>query len=454
MKILWLKTELLHPVDKGGKIRTYNMLKELKRNCHITYLTLDDGSADSNARELANEYCHELVSIPHRQRQKFTTGFYFELVLNLASDLPYAIKKYESAEMRREIEKRVGEFDVLVCDFLAPAVNVPRDLNCATVLFQHNVEAMIWQRHYEVQTNPARKAYLYRQWRKMVDFEAAACPRFDCVVAVSREDREQMEREYRVENVYDVPTGVDTAFFQPSGAQERASHNLVFTGSMDWLPNEDAIRYFTETVMPRIKQTVPDVTLTVVGRNPYPGLVELSKRDSSVIVTGRVEDVRPYMERAAVYIVPLRIGGGTRLKIYEAMAMEKAIVSTSIGAEGLPVRNGTEIVLADEPESFADAVVGLLQNQNLADEIGQRGAARVRREFGWDTVAARFGAICERAVGHKKTQEAQEAQEDLKRRDEQKAPVEVKAQQELKGQELEGQELEGQQELKREEVLD
>lgn len=408
VRILWLKTELLHPVDKGGKIRTYNMLKELKRDHRITYLTLDDGTADDKARELASEYCHDLVCVPHRRREKFTTGFYVELALNLASDLPYAIKKYESEEMRREIEKRVGQLDVLICDFLAPAVNVPRDLDCAAVLFQHNVEAMIWKRHYEVQANPARKAYLLRQWRKMVAFEAATCPRFDCVVAVSREDREQMEREYNVKNIYDVPTGVDTTFFRPSGQFEPKPHHLVFTGSMDWLPNEDAIRYFTEQIMPRIKQSVPDVTLTVVGRDPYPGLVELSKRDPSVIVTGRVDDVRPYMEEAAVYIVPLRIGGGTRLKIYEAMAMEKPIVSTSVGAEGLPVTNGTEIVLADTPDSFAGAVVKLLQDRKLAGEIGQRAAARVRKEFGWDTVAASFAAICERAMGHKKAQKAQE----------------------------------------------
>ena len=413
VRILWLKTELLHPVDKGGKIRTYNMLKELKRNCHITYLTLDDDTGDKTARELATEYCHEVVCVPHRRREKFTTGFYIELALNLASDLPYAIKKYESNEMRREIEKRLGQFDVLICDFLAPAVNVPRDLNCATVLFQHNVEAMIWKRHYEVQTNAARKAYLFRQWRKMFDFEAATCPRFDCVVAVSREDKEQMERDYKVNNVYDVPTGVDTVFFRPSGNVERKPHNLVFTGSMDWLPNEDAIRYFTEQIMPRIKQSVPGVTLTVVGRDPYPGLVELSKRDPSVIVTGRVDDVRPYMEEAAVYVVPLRIGGGTRLKIYEAMAMEKPIVSTSIGAEGLPVTNGTEILLADTPESFADDVVKLLKDRTLADDVGQRAAARVRKEFGWDTVAADFAVICERAMGHKEAQETQEAQEVL-----------------------------------------
>ena len=400
MKILWLKTELLHPVDKGGKIRSYNMLKELKRNCHVTYLTLDDGTASPDARELAIEYCHELVTIPHEHREKFTTGFYLDLMSNLASSLPYAIKKYESPAIRREVAKRVaGErFDVLVCDFLAPAVNVPPRIDCPSVLFQHNVEAMIWKRHYEVQTNAAKKAYLYRQWRKMWAFEAKMCPQFDCVVAVSREDRELIQKEYGVEAIYDVPTGVDTEFFRPSGERKRKPENLVFTGSMDWLPNEDAIRYFTEQILPRIKQAVPGVTLTVVGRNPFPGLVELSKRDRSVVVTGRVEDVRPHMEEAAVYIVPLRIGGGTRLKIYEAMAMEKAIVSTSIGAEGLPVTDGEEIILADTPETFADAVVGLLREDNRATEIGKRAAAKVRQQFGWDIVADDFAAICERAI--------------------------------------------------------
>src|SRR5688572_8677195 len=165
------------------------MLKELKRSHRITYLTLDDGTADDQARELASEYCHELVCIPHHRREKFTAGFYAELAINFASSLPYAIKKYESDGMRRQIVERArGEnFDILVCDFLAPAVNVPRKLNRPAILFQHNVEAMIWKRHYEVQANPAKKAYLFWQWQKMRSFEAKACPRFDSVVAVSHE---------------------------------------------------------------------------------------------------------------------------------------------------------------------------------------------------------------------------------------------------------------------------
>jgi sugar transferase (PEP-CTERM/EpsH1 system associated) len=400
LRILWLKTELLHPVDKGGKIRTYQMLKELRREHHITYLTLDDGAASPDARERAAEYCNELVTIPHRVREKFSAGFYTELARNLYSRLPYAIKKYESAQMRLEIEERArtGEFDVVICDFLTPFVNLPRNLPSATVLFQHNVEAMIWKRHYEVQSNPVKKAYLYDQWRKMHGFEREASRRFDWVVAVSREDREMMASEYGLENVSDVPTGVDTDYFRPRGMEKTEPHTLVFTGSMDWLPNEDAIRYFTSAIWPQVKRDLPEVKLIVVGRNPYPSLVELSKSDPSIMVTGRVEDVRPFMERAAAYIVPIRIGGGTRLKIYEAMAMEKPIISTTIGAEGLPVENGVELLLADTPESFARECVRVLKDESYARSIGQRAAQRVRESFGWDKVAAEFAEICERAL--------------------------------------------------------
>jgi glycosyltransferase involved in cell wall biosynthesis len=232
----------------------------------------------------------------------------------------------------------------------------------------------------------------------MQRFEQKMCRRFDCVVTVSREDSETIQKEYGAAQVFDVPTGVDTKFFRPTGEVQRDPHNLVFTGSMDWLPNEDAIRYFTEQIMPQVKLAVPELTLTVVGRNPFPGLVDLSKRDPSIIVTGRVDDVRPYMERATAYVVPLRIGGGTRLKIYEAMAMEKPIISTTIGAEGLPLRDGEHLLLADTAEAFAQSIVRVLSDETLAKRLGKQAACEVREKFAWSTVAGSFAAICEHAA--------------------------------------------------------
>ena len=414
MKILWLKTELLHPVDKGGKIRTYHLLKQLKADHHITYLTLDDGSAPPNAVADAGEYCHELIRIPHSTRAKFSAGFYAELVLNMSSSLPYAIRKYKSDAMTRAISEATAKdnFDVVICDFLAPAVNLPRDLETPVVLFQHNVEAEIWRRHYEVQQHPAKRFYLHLQWRKMQRFEKDACQRVDSVIAVSEADARMMERDYGVAKVHDVPTGVDIDFFKPSRSARARTNSLVFTGSMDWLPNEDAMRYFIDDVLPIVRRSIPDIHLTIVGRNPYPSLLELAQRNPALTVTGRVDDVRPYIDDAVAFIVPIRIGGGTRLKIYEAMAMEKPVISTTIGAEGLPLQNGAELLIADDARTFAEAVVKVLSDPELATKLGASAANLVRRDFGWAGVAASFADLCRAASGNETSKLSHNRQEE------------------------------------------
>jgi sugar transferase (PEP-CTERM/EpsH1 system associated) len=400
MKILWLKTELLHPVDKGGKIRTYHLLKQLKADHHITYLTLDDGAAPVDAAANATEYCHQLIRIPHATRAKFSAGFYAELAFNLTSSLPYAIRKYKSDAMTRAITEATSKshFDVVICDFLAPAVNLPRNLQTPVVLFQHNVEAEIWRRHYEVQQHRAKRLYLYRQWRKMQRFERDACRRVGSVIAVSEADAQIMERDYGVAKVYDIPTGVDVDFFKPSNSVTARPNSLVFTGSMDWLPNEDAMRYFIDEILPLVKRRIPDVHLTIVGRNPYPSLLELAQRDPALTVTGRVDDVRRYIEDAVAFIVPIRIGGGTRLKIYEAMAMEKPVISTTIGAEGLPVHDGAQLLIADDANTFADAVVRVLSDSEFATRLGNSAAQLVRQNFGWPGVASTFADLCRAAI--------------------------------------------------------
>jgi sugar transferase (PEP-CTERM/EpsH1 system associated) len=396
--ILWLKTELLHPVDKGGKIRSFNMLRELRREHRVTYIALDEESSP-DAIAAAHEYCDELVRVPFRSRKKRTLGFYAELLGNMASPLPYAVQKYSSPAMRQAIRElsRDARPDVIVCDFLFPAVNVPAALEQPTVLFQHNVEATIWERHAAVASNPVVRAYFKGQWRRMRAFERAQCRRFDRVVAVSPEDREAMRRDYGAEQVSDVATGVDVEYFRRSPGSARRPHRLVFTGSMDWMPNEDGVVHFATAILPRIREAVPEVTFAVVGRNPSPRVVELARRDDSIEVTGSVPDVRPYIEEASAFVVPLRIGGGTRLKIFEAMAMECALVSTTVGAEGLPLEHERDLLIADDDAQFAASVVRLLRDDAQAKALGRRGAALARRDFGWDRVAASFAAICQGA---------------------------------------------------------
>jgi sugar transferase (PEP-CTERM/EpsH1 system associated) len=401
MHILWIKTELLHPVDKGGRIRTYQMLRELCREHRVTYLALDDGAGGAEALARASGYCHEVVTVPFRSRGKRTAGFYWELLCNVASPLPYAVAKYRSAELTRALERLVAshEVDVIVCDFLFPSLNVPNGLGVPVVLFQHNVEAAIWERHAQVAAHPVTRWYMREQWRRMRAFEGSECRRMDRVVAVSGEDCRTLAAAYALARVDEVPTGVDTEYFRPTGTLARNQNEIVFTGSMDWLPNEDAVAWFAGRILPRILAEVPDARFTIVGRTPSEKVRALARTNAAITVTGSVPDVRPYMERAAAFVIPIRIAGGTRLKVYEAMGMEIPIVSTTIGVEGLPVRDGAELLIADEPDRFANAVMRLLRDPELGARLARPAAERVRSEFGWREVAARFGRICGELAG-------------------------------------------------------
>ena len=402
MRILWLKSELLHPMDKGGRIRTYQMLKHLIREHEVTYLSFVRPDDSARALEDASEYCHRLVTVPLREPQKFGARFYYDVTASFASSLPYAIRKYKSTAMRNAIEREISsqDYDIVVCDFLAASINLPAGLGCPAVLFQHNIESMIWRRHFESQESGWKRGLFKSQWSKMHRYERDTCRAFDAVIAVSERDCEQMRSEFGLRHVFDVPTGVDTSYFRPSEESSRP-FELIFTGSMDWMPNQDGIMYFADKILPLITRAIPECSLTVVGRNPGRSLLQLGRSNPRIKVTGGVPDIREYVGRAAAYVVPLRIGGGTRLKIYEAMAMGKPVISTSIGAEGLPVRDGQELLLADEPAEFASAVIRVLRNTALADRLGESGRSVVCEKFGWDRAANTFAEICEEVSGRR-----------------------------------------------------
>jgi glycosyltransferase involved in cell wall biosynthesis len=275
---------------------------------------------------------------------------------------------------------------------------MPEHLPCPVVLFTHNVEAEIWRRHAETRSNPVARLLYRIQHAKMLRFEGATLRRFNGVLAVSDADRSTFYRLYPgaiQHEVHVVPTGVDTAFFDmPAGVSVRPGH-LVFTGSMDWLPNEDAMLFFCRDILPRIRAQEPSASLAIIGREPTPAVRRLAEING-VAVTGRVDDVRRFLAEGDVYVVPLRIGGGTRLKIFEAMAMGKPIVSTAVGAEGLPVRDGEHLVLADDPARFADAVVRLLRDTTARRQLAEHGRDLVRARYDWSAVAGELDAALER----------------------------------------------------------
>jgi len=402
LKILWLKTGPLHPLDTGGKLRTYHMLRALRANHQITFLALCTPE-QKPATAQAGEYSDAQHWVDWSETPKRTGRFFAELATNLTiSNLPYVISKYRSAEMARVIRQYDVDrnFDLIICDFLTPSINLFANgwwTKSPVLLFQHNVESLIWKRLYQTSSG-LKKIYFHRQWRRMVAFEKKACAAADVVVAVSEEDAALLRSELKLTNVLGaVPTGVDAASFASCRDAKKNPHSLVFLGSMDWMPNIDAVLWFTREIFPSLKQRLPALTVTIVGRNPTSEIQQL--RDiPGIEITGTVDDVRPFMARSEVMIVPLRVGGGTRVKIFEGMAAGLPIVSTRIGAEGLPVRDGENISLADTPEETINKIAQLFDQPKLRLTMGHNAAQFVTDHFSWQSATRKFEEYCQRAV--------------------------------------------------------
>jgi glycosyltransferase involved in cell wall biosynthesis len=388
MKILWVKTDYLHPTDRGGQIRTLEMLKRLHARHDVDYLTLAS-SAHPEGPARAAEYCRRHFAVPHAVSAKPSPGFFWDLAAGLAGELPVAIARWRSEAMRRQANEldRQERYDAIVCDFLAPAASLdhwPR-----LVLFQHNVEALIWQRHAEQAPSPLHRWYLRAQAAKMERFEARASRQFRRVICVSEQDAALTRQRYGRQDALWVPTGVDVQYFAPTGPPPPPRQDLIFLGSMDWLPNVDGAEWLAAEILPRIWQQRPNTTLALVGRRPVPRLQALAS-DPRIVVSGTVDDVRPWLHSSLVSIVPLRIGGGTRLKIYEAMAAGVPTVSTSVGAEGLAVSPDRDILLGDSPEHFAEQCLSLLNHPPRRQLLAHNAAQFVHLHCGWEAVTSAF----------------------------------------------------------------
>jgi glycosyltransferase involved in cell wall biosynthesis len=386
LKILWVNGTFLHPTNTGGQVRTLGLLRELHKRHEIHYLAFQD-PAHPEAVAMSTGYASRAYPIPHQPPARGSPSFIVQAAANLFSPIPLAVYRYRSAEMARKIrELRESErFESVVCDFLFPAPNFDSLAGC--VLFEHNVETAIWERHAENARNLALRAYFTLQARRMFDYERRACRQAGRVIAVSPLDATRMRERFGLNEVWDVPTGVDVDYFAPREPSEARS-DLVFVGSMDWLPNIDAVTYFIEKILPLIRERRPDCSLTIAGRRATPAIQRLADADPRIRVTGTVPDIRPYLWGAAVSIVPLRVGSGTRLKIYEAMAAGVAIVSTTIGAEGLEIHPPDDIRIADDPAAFARECLELIEETATRRRVAEAGRQLVSARFSWDRVAA------------------------------------------------------------------
>ncbi len=388
MKILWVKSDFLHPTTRGGQIRTLETIKRLHSRHEVHYIAYDN-PAQPEGLQRAHEYCSRAypvrLSVPPRRSVAFAGQF----LGNLFSSMPLSLSRYCSTAMKGQIAKVLGEvrFDSVVCDFLAPAPNFPSLKH--VVLFQHNVETMIWRRHADNAPDPLRRAYFKMQAYRMFNWEQRMCLAAASVIAVSPQDAAAMQQLFGLSGCTSVSTGVDTDYFRrPDNTVNKA--DIVFVGSMDWMPNIDGVEYFVREILPLIRRQLPECTLAVVGRSPSKAVLALAERDSKIQITGTVADVRPWLWGARLSVVPLRIGGGTRLKIYESMAAGTPVVSTAIGAEGLEVEHPTNIRLADTPSEFAGQCIALLQREEERKRVASEALALVTSRFSWDAVTVEF----------------------------------------------------------------
>ncbi len=387
MRVLWIKSDFPNPADTGGKIRTRQLLRELARRVQVTFLSYVP--PDLDRRYLEELRCEGLTveAVPRAEEIKVGVRFFMRVLTNLLSPRPYFISKYIDRAMAAKVRElgRIQRHDVALCDFLEMAWCADHVEGIPIALFEHNVETLIWRRYAEVETNPVKLAYFNFEKRRVARSEQGACARFDRVFTVSDDDGKILQSEFGLRDFVTLPTGVDTEYFRPQLGE--IDNRLVFCGSMDWMPNIDAFWWFYRSIYPRLQEAIPGLTFAVVGRRPPQDILAAAAQDSSLIVTGTVADVRPDVAAGQLYIVPLRVGGGTRIKIYEAMAMRRCVVSTTIGAEGLPLVAGEHLAIADGEADFANAVIELLQDGNKRDKMATAAYRLVTENYSWSRAA-------------------------------------------------------------------
>ena len=367
-----------YPPSFGAAARVYHLVRGLARQHEVTLLCF---ASPAERAELGPvlELCRAVHTVDRPGGMRRPRLYQLWSLVGRA----YSFYAGYSLAMQRLLSATLGarRFDVVQIEFSQMAYySLPTDV--IRILDEHNVEHALLEQISQRERTPLRRLYAAVQSRKFRRDELEACRRMDAILTTSELDRAALAPHVGKTPIRVVPNGVDTTYFAPGGTEQPAS--LVFVGAMNYLPNADGAVRFCEEILPRVRTAVPEVTFAIVGREPPAWLVQRSH--DGVSVTGTVPDVRPWMQQAAVFVVPLGIGSGTRLKILEALACGRAVVSTSLGCQGLEVTHGDDILIADTPAAFAETVVRCLRDPALRTRLGARGRALVERRYRWDVI--------------------------------------------------------------------
>jgi glycosyltransferase involved in cell wall biosynthesis len=382
------------PPDRGGSIRVFNLIKGLSQTEEVDIISIEfEKTRQHDLAQLAN-HCRKIFLAPWKKRPKIIQ--IGTIMGKLFAGEPLVTKLVDSPAFREMLCEVTGEesYDIIIIEHSITAKHMyslhpQHDAN--TVLSMHNTAFMQYYRMYRYETNLYNKLKLLLTWLPMRNWEPKIAARFDKVVSVSDTDKKLLLSRNPNLDIAVVPNGVDTKTCRPFPLESREK-NILIIGSMDYAPNADAVFYFCNAIFPLIRKSEPDCTLTIVGKDPPIGLLQLNQR-RGVIVKADVDDVKPYYQKAIVSAVPLRSGGGTRLKILEAMAFGTPVVSTSIGCEGLSVEGHRNILIADDPADFARCTTDLMADSSLWKRIVYAGRALVEENYDWQTISLRYRDI-------------------------------------------------------------
>ena len=399
MKLLFLAPYLPSPPNTGARRRAHGLMSSLARSHSVSILALVEPGVDHTvALRATGKYCAEVVAVENR---RFTWNPLRKRGLQAASLLsPYSYGRllHYQPQFQAALDRMVAQtrYDIVTVESaLLGYYQFPAETTL--VLDEHNIEFDILRRTAKLETRWPRKLYNMVDYLKLRREERAVWKCFHGCAVPSERDEGLLRRETTTIPTRVVPNGIDSDYFRPV-EEVPEPQLLVFFGVISYYPNEDGLIFFLDAILPLIRQRHPGVRVVIVG--PAPPASILSRASADVVVTGMVEDVRPYLARAAAIVAPLRIGGGTRLKILEALAMGKATVSTTIGAEGLDVVDGREVLLADTAPAFAERVGQVLDDQALARRLGAAGRALVEQRYGWHMSAGKLEELYREATAY------------------------------------------------------
>ncbi len=400
-RILWVRVGGCLPLTSGGRIRSYYTLTHLLHTHHLHVVELH--RQGDSPEDPGHAYAHYLdrmffPGLPAWSSRRLP-AFAWPLLRNFfTSNEPFALERYHCDDLAGRVQAldAAGDHDLIVCDGLAAATafegwDKPRQT--PAVMFQHNVEALIWERLAAVQRTSLKRLYFLTHAKRMHAREPDLCRLFDGVITISEEDASYHRDAYGLTNVLGtVPAGaqVDVRGIPEAVLRHSATPCIAILGSMDWLPNQDAVTWFVQDILPRIRQSVPGVRLRVIGRTPPPALLKLAEDVPGVELTGTIPDVTEPLRECALMVVPLRAGSGTRIKILESMAAGVPVVSTTVGAEGLPLHSNHDLLLADDVPGLTNAVLRVLADDGLRRALAENGLRRVMEDFSWKQSAEKF----------------------------------------------------------------